>query len=336
MAVLYITSNGNGAGKTTLAITLAQILRQEGKKVTIFKPLTLNNLANGGDPDVAAYHRLLGQTLGDWPIATSKEQLSNKEVLDRITQAYRGLPADQDLIIVEGVSGLDVKASGDIAEALDARAVVVAGYRADLKADELAQTKELFGDRLIGVVMNGLTRYMGDIARASLLPSLESQGIKVLGVIPEDRRLLGITVGQIAEHLNGRLVLWEQKVDELVEHFLIGGFILDWGVLYFGQYENKAVIIRADRPDIQMSALQTSASCFVLTGGKEPIEYVLYEAEQEEVPVILVDTDTHATAAALETLMEKARFDHPLKLERFQELLQENLDLQALYAELGL
>ena len=57
-------------------------------------------------------------------------------------------------------------------------------------------------------------------------------------------------------------------------------------------YENKAVIVRGDRPDLQMAALNTSTACIVLTKGVEPIEYVRYEAEQEEVSLIVVETDT--------------------------------------------
>lgn len=336
MHVLYIASNFSRAGKTALAVSLAQRLRHEGKKATVFKPLNLSNHSNGVDPDVKVYQRFLGQGPGDWPIATSGEQLSKKDTVDGVIQVFQGLPSDQDLVIVEGISGLDVPASKEIAEALDAKVVIVGGYTADLAIEQLVQAKSLFGERLIGVVINGLTRYMGVRTRVSTVPMIESQGLKVFGVIPEDRRLLGITVGQIAEHLNGRFLVGEKGSDGLVERLLIGGMTLDSGVLYFGQYDNKAVIVRADRPDVQMAALQTPTTCLILTGGKQPVEYVLYEAGQEGVPVILVDADTHATAVALESLMEKANFDHPLKLQRFQELLEKHVELQALYQEFGL
>ena len=153
------------------------------------------------------------------------------------------------------------------------------------KKYKLADADTQEKSKVAGIVLNGLTTYMGTQARSELIPELERQGIRVLGELPEDRRLLGVTVGELAQHLEGRFLVWEEGADNLVEHLMIGGLILDSGTAYFEQRENKAVVVRGDRPDIQMAALATPTSCLLLTGGKEPIEYVLYEAEQVEVPI---------------------------------------------------
>jgi hypothetical protein len=74
----------------------------------------------------------------------------------------------------------------------------------------------------------------------------------------------------------------------------------------------------------------------VLTNGVDPIEYVMYEAEQEEVPVMVVPADTIATMDAMNNLMERALFDHPRKLDRFVQLVEERVDRQPIVAALGL
>ena len=102
---------------------------------------------------------------------------------------------------------------------------------------------------------------------------------------------------------------------------------LDPGELRFGRYDNNAVVVRGDRPDIQMSALNSSVASLLLTGGIEPIEYIYYEAREEEIPIILVETDTHATMAALNDVTTAARVDTAFKVERFARLLRENADL---------
>ena len=140
---------------------------------------------------------------------------------------------------------------------------------------------------------------------------------------------------QLVQHLDGRFLNWEEKGDNLVEHFLVGGMFLDWGVLYFERFANKAVIVRGDRPDIQMAALQTPTSCMVLTGGHSPIQYVTYESGVTQVPLIQVQADTLSAAAALESLQEKALFDHPLKQEQFLELVSRHGNWEALYEALG-
>ena len=99
--------------------------------------------------------------------------------------------------------------------------------------------------------------------------------------------------------------------------------------------EDKAVLIRGDRPDIQMSALATPTACLISTQGMEPIEYVRYEAEEEEVAIMIVEDDTLTTMASLGALMENARFDHPDKVKKYAELLDEHLDYPKLLDSLG-
>ena len=153
--------------------------------------------------------------------------------------------------------------------------------------------------------------------------------------MPENRKLVSSTVNQIVEHLDGRYLEGSEYGDRIIEHFLVGGMGLDRGTLYFGIREDKAVIVRGDRPDIQMAALHTPTSCLILTNGAEPVEYIVHEAELEEVPIVIVDTDTLDTMKALRTLQERVRFDHPDKVERFGALLRENVDLGPVFERLG-
>jgi BioD-like phosphotransacetylase family protein len=144
--------------------------------------------------------------------------------------------------------------------------------------------------------------------------------------------MASVTLGQIAQHLDGQWVLGQEKAHDLVENFLIGGNIMDSGVTYFGRMESKAVIVRGDRPDIQLAALSTPTTCLILTGGHEPIQYVYHQAEQEEVPLLVVQTDTISAAHALDTVLEGSTIHHPRKLERFQELTEEYVDVAAIQA----
>ena len=332
MPVLYIASNQPRAGKTAIAVTLARKLSQDGKQAAVFKPFS----ATSTDPDGRTL-RQAGGASGEWPVAVSPDEALQAEALDRAAETAR--QAGGDFTIVEGLSGLQGAAGSNsqaLAERLDARVVVVLGYESGAVAGEAAAAKELFGDRLAGVIINGVTRYKMREVESGLAPGIEAGGVKVLASIPEDRRLLGTTVEQLADHLGGRFLSWEEKKDNFVEHFLIGGLVLDWGVLYFDRLENKAVIVRGDKPDIQMAALGTPTSCIVLTGGQPPIQYVEYEAGQEEVPLIQVDTDTMATAEALESLQEKALFDHPMKQGQFMELMSRHGSWDAVYQSLGM
>ena len=331
MAVLYVGSDREGAGKTSLCAALASTFERRGTKAVVVKPL-------GGadsDPDPGIYRKLLNQSVEGWPVALSDWELTPKS-LNQIKAVVDRGENEAEIVVVEGSCGLSGESSAQLADALDAKVLVLARYRRDLSVDELKRWQGTFGERLMGFVINGLTRYLGTEARGSLLPAMESEGLVSFGILPEDQRMLGVSVRQVAEHLQGRFVACEERSDALVEHLMVGGMGMDPGEPYFGVRQDKAVIVRGDRPDIQMAALNTPTACLVLTKDVEPIEYVKYEAEQEEVSVIVVESDTLETMNRLGTLMECAQFDHPVKLGRFVEMVEEHLDLPALFGALGL
>ena len=100
---------------------------------------------------------------------------------------------------------------------------------------------------------------------------------------------------------------------------------MDPGQYSFSTRKNKAVIVRGDRPDVQMSALQTDMNAFIMTCGLEPIEYVQYESVEEQVPIIVVDTNTMDTMDATSNLQPYAKFDHVDKLNCSSQLVRDNL-----------
>ncbi len=335
MVVLYVASDQEGAGKTALCSALAQSLEQRGNAVAVFKPLAAAGLGGAQDPDADAYVKLLDRPVEGWPLDSSEKGLTS-ELLSEVESQFGRLAGGADVVLVEGSCALSSDETKTLVGALDASVVVVVRYDRELSTSRLKPWRASLGDRLAGFVVNGVTRYAGAEANATVLQAVESEGLPLLGMTPEDRRLLGVSVGTIKAHLDGRLISDDCDDDSLVEHFMTLGLTMDPGELYFGLRENKAVIVRGDRPDIQMSALATPTACMVCTKGIEPIEYVQYEAKQEEVPLIIVQSDTIATMDALNDLMSRTRFDHPLKLFRFVELLERHVDLPALFQRLGL
>ena len=320
MAVLAVVSDTPGAGKTALSAALAHLANNSGKTASVYKPV-----GPAEDPDVAAYENLLSQRMNGAARLTEGESLT--ESIAGIRASAAALAESNSLVIVEVSSALPESDSVRLVEALDATVVAVVGYRPDLRGPDVAGAVAAYGGRLAGVVINGLTRYKGHDTESRLLPSVEGAGVSVLGVIPEDRTLLGITVAEIADYLGGRNITDVDEMDRLVEHFQVGGLGLDRGTDYFDLLERKAVVVRGDRPDIQMPALRTPMACMMLTMGIEPIEYVLYEAEEQEVPIILVPQDTIPAMELLHGIHERARFDHPDKLARFTKLLKEHTNV---------
>ena len=142
---------------------------------------------------------------------------------------------------------------------------------------------------MAGVVINGLPKFRGEDVSNTLNSELETAGITLLGRIPDDRRMLAPKLGQVAEYLDGQFLSGEEKSDRLLDNFLIGGLVLDWGPFYFASRNNTGVIVRGDRPDVQLAAIQTETTrALILTKGVRPVEYVIYEAAQREIPIVVV------------------------------------------------
>ena len=321
MNAIYILSDEAGAGKTALAVTLVSLVRREGASVAVVNPFD--------DIHDEFYGKPLGQAGSDAaPSSTS-------DPMDKVADRCKEAAGDSDVLIVEGSSGIGIDSARELVDALDAGVVGITQHVHGKDANDLSDWPAAFADRLIGVVVNGRTQYQGTEVETEFIPALKALGILTLGVVPEDRKLVSSTIDQIVENLEGRYLQGEEYGDRIIEHFLVGGMGLDRGTLYFGIREDKAVVVRGDRPDVQMAALHTPTSCLIMTNGTEPVEYIVHEAELEEVPIVIVDTDTLDTMKALRTLQERVRFDHPDKVERFGALLRENVDLGPVFQRLG-
>ena len=330
MAVLIVASDAEGDGKTALCAALAHLLGREGVRAAVCKPIAASGLAATDDPDPSVYAELLDQRSGAAPLNAPSGELTTEALAD-LKAAVESAAGAAEVTIVESSSALSPRDTRRLADALDARVLVVGRHSPQL-AETFSAWRAALEERVAGCIANCVTRYAGAQAQTDLQARAE---IPVLGVIPEERSLLAPSVRDVTRHLDGRM-LNDCEDDALVERFMTLGFSMDPGEYYFGLHDDKAVIVRGDRPDIQMSALATPTACLICTEGKEPIEYVLNEAELDEVPVIIVEPGTLDTMDALAGLTDAARFDHPQKLATFARLLEERADLPALYARMGL
>ena len=318
MSVLIVASDRDGVGKTAAVLGIAESWRRRGADAVAIKPFA----SSEDDPDPSAISRVSGAAR---VFSVGESAPSGDEWRSALGDAADG-GAD---VVIEAPASLGIGGVSAAAEALDARVLALAGYRRDLDGADFAGWRDALGDRLAGVLVNGVTRYLGSDARERLAPSLSAAGVRCVGMIPEDRLMLSPTVEEVRAALGGEYVVDEGDIHRPLEYFQVGVMSLDPGRLRFGLYENNAVVVRGDRPDIQMSALDSSIACLLLTCGTAPIEYVLYEAREEETLVMLVETDTLTTMAALNGATARASAATPLKSARFADLLEAHADIAA-------
>ncbi|MDA1279127.1 MAG: DRTGG domain-containing protein [Chloroflexi bacterium] len=318
MATLIIASISDRAGKTALAAALAVRMGSENSPVGLGKA---SGSATADSTGIFSDASTFASLLPENPAVSG----SFADIASKVS----ALAETSRIVIIEGSS--DVQANLQLAEATDGLILLVARY-----GEGISAAAATCGSRLGGIVLNAVPRYRGDDVSGRLAADIESEGAKLLGTIPDDRRLLAPKLSQVTEFLGGQFLTGESQSDQLLDNFLIGGLVLDWGPFYFSSRKNTGVIVRGDRPDVQLAAIQTDTTrALILTKGVRPVEYVMYEAEKAGVPLVIVPGSTPDVAEQLEGLQPLVGFDHPDKLSRMVDLVWEHIDIAAIEDQLA-
>jgi BioD-like phosphotransacetylase family protein len=334
LVALYITSSERGSGKTAVCAGLGKHLLDERKKIGFFKPVITDGkkpAAKGADSDAEFIKNLL--SLKESPDLLCPALSSGSKLASNIKEAYAKVSQGKDIVIIEGPSE-QYQASPDIVKALNARVLIVESYSKDLS--KTIDSYKSFGKSLLGVVLNKVPESRMEQARSEASARLNKAGVNIIGVLPEDRSLLAPTMGELVECIKGEVLRGAEQSAELVENLMLGAMVVDPGPYYFGRKSNKAAIIRSDRPDMQMAAMETSTTCLVLTGDTEPKSVVLDRAEEKNVPIVLTRDDAAAVMANIEDALGITRFNQEKKMPRLEEIMEQHLDFQAVYKGLGL
>lgn len=311
MGVLYVVSVEEAAGKTAICAGIARNLMSEGKKVGYLKPQVAAK--DGSDSDIVFMKEILG--LAD--AVNAPDVIQGRDVV--LVEATLGPTADD---------AASKETYGAVRE-MEARAIAVQTYSGE--APGFIDVYRGFGENLLGVIINKAPESQLAQIKDGATAQFSAAGVNVLAVVPENRVLLAVTVSELAESVQGKILNNAEKAGELVESFMVGAMVVDSGLDYFGRKDNKAAIVRQDRPDMQLAALETSTRCLVLTGSNEPPVYnVLQKAEARGIPVITTETETKDIVASLEDTLTGTRLNQEKKLSRLAEVVKQNLDIKSI------
>jgi BioD-like phosphotransacetylase family protein len=115
-----------------------------------------------------------------------------------------------------------------------------------------------------------------------------------------------ITVGELAESVGGKIISHPEKSGELVENYMLGALTVDSGLDYFNRKKNKAAIIRQERLDMQLAALETSTTCLVLSGEENTPAYrVRQKAASHGIPIITTAMPVSDIVTRIDKLLVK-------------------------------
>jgi len=348
MNTLLVTSTDDGIGKTAITLALARRAKQAGYDVGYMKPKGTRLQSAVGktrdeDPMLARELLDLDAEMHEMePIVYSptfiQEAIRSREDPDELRQQIVGnfedLSEEKDLMIVEGSGDL---ATGsivdlndvDIAEALDARVLLVSGYESVATTDEVLDCARRIGDRLSGVVFNAVADAKMDELNDDVMPFLDSKDASVFGALPRVQELAGVTIEDLTRSLGCDVLTPDIGMDEHVERFTVGAMGGNSALDQFRRTRDAVMIAGGDRSEIQTAALEAAGiKALLLTGGFRPASAVLGRAQEQGVPILLVQSDTRTTIDRVEDLLGSGRTRNEETVEKMGDLLEESVDVE--------
>jgi len=353
MKSLYIASVSSHAGKSLVSLVLGLRMKSDGLKVGYIKPIgVLPTTVDGVPTDEDAFFiaqaleapekleipvDLLCPVLMDPKLGKATLDSAGESLKERILSAFSEISLGKDTVIVGGVGSLSAGSLVDLsgpklADLMNAKMLLVIKYESDSDVEDLILFSQLLKPQVVGSIFNYVPKEQMEHIQKTIIPHLKEKDISVIGAIPEDEILGSITPKELADGLGGKILCCDDKMDELVQHFIIGAMDVRSASRYFREMRDKAVITGGDRPDIQLAALQTSTKCLILTGNLHPSPVIVDRARQVSVPIILVTDDTLTTVEKVEDVLGSMRVRESKKIERAKELFDQNVDSDKLYS----
>ncbi len=353
MVALYITSIERYTGKDLITMGLIDRLRRDGLKVGYFKPMghfpiKVDNIV--ADKGAWLIHRLF--ELEDpieliCPVIITQDliiQNYEKDVTglgEKIEEAFKRVSEQKDLVVVScdnnfsegssfGVSGLR------LIKLLNAYAVFVEKYECDFCIDFLLELKKVVGEPMMGVVFNKVGAVHLDEVKEFVSPFLHRKHLEVLGAVPSDTLLGSVGVRDLVEHLSADLVCGRDKLDGLVENFLVGSMQVDKFITYLLKSPGSGIIVGGDRTDIQLVAIENGVRCLILSGNLYPNETIVARAEAKGVPILVVREDTYTVAKNVEAKVGQFKLGEREKIDHGIRLVNQTIDFKKLYNGLNL
>ena len=331
------------SGKTTILLGLALELISRGYKVGYMKPvgtLPVNTESGKVDADALFAKQILSledETSDITPIYLTAESLSRymrkrpKNIVVRVSGSYVRIREGKDFVLIEGGQNLTHGkliglSAPELANILDAHVLLLETYAEEVTVDRILFARVVFGERLLGVVINWIPENRMKYVRNNLTRFLSGEGIETIGLMGIDDVLRSISIGDLAQALSGEIICAKERARELVQNMMVGAMGKEQALKLFRSRSDKVVITGGDRTDIQLAALETPTKCLILTGGHKPPSSVVAQAEELGVPIILVQCDTASAVEIVDEAISKQKGNNETKISRMRGIIRDEID----------
>jgi len=345
---IYIASTDELAGKSIVTIGLALKAKEQGRKVGYFKPIGLGSAVSAEgeivDQDVITMKQILGLEhdinilcpviLGRDEFLEEYQRADISKYFAEIVESHKKASEDKDIVLIEGPPSLSIGSFlgspvPRLVAEFGAKILLVSHLENDLVVDEVIQVRDYcarWNVLLLGVVLNRIRKEKMARVERIIKPLLEANGIKVLGLIPENDVLSSLTAKEVYEAIGGEILTGKDGLDNVIQTLLVGAMTTESAARYFRKAANELVITGGDRTDIVFAALEAGASAIVLTGNLRPSVKILPRADDLRVPIILVPYDTYTTLRMIQKIVGRIEPGDKRRIDIAKKIFDEYVD----------
>ncbi len=357
---IYVAASSQHVGKTTSTLGIVSGLQQAGLKVGYSKPVGQNHLQINGakvDKDAVLFADLLNFEIvpaihspvilasGATKTILNDPNKYLKKLDEMVLSAKKEIQENCDIVIYEGTGHVGVGSVANLSNArvakmLGAEVIMIVEGGIGSTIDMLNMCLSLFreeGVPVLGVIINKVYPEKIEMVKKYVGMWLESQGIKLMGVLPYDKTLGYPLIWTIAKAVSGTFEYFEERGYQKIDKILAGSLIKSEDLK---SAEDILLVVSSRVIDDALKKIRDFHSKAKL--NKSPIAGIVVTGDgslsrrstryikDNKIPVMRTDLDTYAVVINFSKLEVKINRKTPWKIAKAIELVKENVELSHL------
>lgn len=344
MDKFVITSMRQSAGKTSLIIGLAKALNKKTGYLKPFGARLLYKKKRLWDYDAALMTHIfnLEENPEDMSIGFHHSRLlhylDEKTTGEKILGALDHVGKNKELVFVE--AGKDIFYGTSVyldaislTKTMEGKLLIMVSGDEDTIIDDmgfLAKYIRLDSVNFLGVVINKVADI--DDFNSVYLPRITPLGIPVLGVIPSFPELTYFSAGYLAERMFAKVLAGGSGLNRQVRNIVVGSMGTDAAMKSpLFQDHHQVLVTSGDRSDLILTSLQNNAAAVILSNNIVPSSFIISQADNLGIPLLLVSTNTHETAKQIDKIEPLPTKDDTGKIAIIENMIKKHMDLKVFF-----
>lgn len=358
---IYVAATSQHVGKTTSTLGLVAALQESGVRVGYCKPVGQEFLDLGDlrvDKDALLFSKVMGfdlqadlhspVILGRGATTSYLDHPHSFDYRQQILAASKVLEVQNEIVIYEGtghpgVGSVVDLSNAEVAKLVGAEVIIIVEGGIGNTIDRLCLCLPKFRELNVpvrGVVVNKTRPEKLEKVKYYVGRKLEEMNLPLLGVMPYDKSLSNPIMDTIVEAVNGRVLRFEENLDNRVEDYVSGSLV---DIDEMNNAQNQLLVVSHKRLGEalskikQISSDQKLSECLLsgilITGdGRHELpvgHFALSDdyIEEHRIPIVSTSLDTLGSVVKISRIEVKINTRTPWKSRRAIELIKEHVDL---------